>query len=90
MLGSTPGERGRDALILQVSQTGRTRAFQLHDPSAEQTVWVNERDLLGRVELPFGAKFWRRITAISLPETSGARAPGTQCPPAMPLATMGA
>lgn len=66
-LGREPKERGRQVLMLQVTPPGKTRAFQLHDPFANETVWANEKDLLGRHELPFDNKIWRRITAVSLP-----------------------
>ena len=67
VLGPSPGEYRRYALILQVSTTGKSRAFQLHDPFTQETVWVNEGDLFARTELPFATKTHRRITAIALP-----------------------
>ncbi|MBX5481805.1 MAG: hypothetical protein IRZ16_08175 [Myxococcaceae bacterium] len=66
-LGREKGDRGRQVLMLQVTPPGRTRAFQLHDPFAHETVWAHEKDLLSRAELPFDHKQWRRITAIALP-----------------------
>lgn len=68
-LGRKTGELGRQALMLQVYPAGKARTFQLHDPFAQETVWVHEKDLLGRSELPFKAKQWRRITAVSLPSS---------------------
>ncbi len=66
-LGRKAGELGRCVLMLQEKPAGPNRAFQLHDPFTGETVWVNERDLLGRSELPFSAKVFRRITALTLP-----------------------
>jgi len=70
LLGRFPGEFLRYALILQVQVSGRNRAYQLHDPFAQDTVWANEGDLLARNELPFSDKLYRRITAIALPARS--------------------
>ncbi len=67
LLGGRVGEYRRYALLLQVSNAGKTRAFQLHDPFAQETVWVNEGDLFGRSELPLSDKSLKRITAIALP-----------------------
>jgi hypothetical protein len=67
ILGPSPGEYRRYALMLQVQTTGKSRAFQMHDPFTQETVWVNEGDLLARTELPFATKTHRRITAIALP-----------------------
>ncbi|MBI3184949.1 MAG: hypothetical protein HYZ28_22645 [Myxococcales bacterium] len=69
ILGPAVGEYRRYALILQVVTTGKSRAFQIHDPFAQETVWVNEGDLFARAELPFAQKSLRRITAIALPRT---------------------
>jgi hypothetical protein len=66
-LGARVGDLKRYALILQVSTAGKSRAFQLHDPHSQETVWVNEGDLFARTELPFANKSLRRITAIALP-----------------------
>ena len=66
-LGRKAGELTRCVLMLQEKPVGSTRAFQLHDPFTGETVWANERDLLGRSELPFSAKMYRRITALTLP-----------------------
>lgn len=74
MLGRKVGELGRQVLMLQVSPSGKVRAFQLHDPLSQETVWAHERDLLRRTELPFDAKTFRRITAVSLP-VAPSRAP---------------
>lgn len=67
VLGSRPGDHRRYALMLQLHVSGRTRAFQLHDPFAQEVVWVNEADLLAGKELPFSDKVLRRLTAIALP-----------------------
>lgn len=66
-IGAEPGEFRKDVLFLQVQPAGKSRSFQLHDPFGGETVWVHERDLLGRLELPFRDKRSRRITAVSLP-----------------------
>ncbi len=73
-LGRKVGEQGRCVLLLQTSRTARSRAFQLHDPFANETVWANEKDLAGRKELPFSGKQCRRITKVWLP--FGAKGPG--------------
>ena len=66
-LGKKAGEQGRCVLLLQASRSSKARAFQLHDPFANETVWANEKDLTGRHELPFSGKQWRRITKVWLP-----------------------
>lgn len=73
-LGRKAGELGRQALMLQLSVSGKVRVFQLHDPFSHETVWAHERDLLGRAELPFDSRAWRRITAVALP-VNAAREP---------------
>ncbi len=66
-LGPSPGKTGRFVIALQLSTSGRTRAWQLFDPFSNELVWANERDLLTRAELPFSDKLHRRITRIALP-----------------------
>lgn len=66
-LGDTAGNTGRLVIALQVMRSGHTRAWQLFDPFSNELVWVNERDLLTRQELPFANKFYRRMTCIALP-----------------------
>jgi hypothetical protein len=70
LLGPQAGEHRRYALLLQLQLSGETRAFQLHDPFAKETVWVNEGDFLSRTELPLSNKQLRRITGIALPRFS--------------------
>jgi hypothetical protein len=67
-LGLGPGDALRYALLLQARPAGSSWAFQLHDPVDDETVWVNEGDLLGGVELPLSNKRLRRITAVVLPD----------------------
>jgi hypothetical protein len=67
ILGPSVGDFRRYALLLQVSNSGQTRAFQIHVPTSAETVWVNEGDLLARSELPLADKALRRITSIALP-----------------------
>jgi hypothetical protein len=69
VLGPRPGEHIRYALLLQVAPGGSNRAFQLHDPTADETVWVNAGDFVNRRELPLSNKTLRRITAMALPTT---------------------
>lgn len=67
VLGARPGDFRRYALLLQLHVSGRTRAFQLHDPFAQELVWVNEADLIAGKELPLSDKVFRRLTLIALP-----------------------
>ena len=67
VVGPHPKSHLRYLLLLQTQESGTTRAFQLHDPEANDTVWVNERDLLARRELPLTDARCRRITAIAVP-----------------------
>ncbi len=69
-LGRKAGEPGRAVVILQERPAGSSRAFQLHDPFSNETVWANERDLLARNELPFASKAFRRITGLTLPSAA--------------------
>ncbi len=76
LLGPSAGEHRRYALLLQLQLSGKTRAFQLHDPFAKETVWVNEGDFIARAELPLSNKQLRRLTGIALPRF--AARPGTR------------
>jgi hypothetical protein len=67
-LGAKPGASRRLVLFLQMSTSGRTRAFQLFDPFSQELVWVNEGDLLKRTELPFADAANRRVTRVALPQ----------------------
>ncbi|HEX4621725.1 MAG TPA: hypothetical protein VH208_09180 [Myxococcaceae bacterium] len=69
VLGPKAGEHHRYALLLQVQPAGSSRAFELHDPTADETVWINAGDFVNRAELPLSNKTLRRITAIALPKT---------------------
>lgn len=66
-LGRKESDHGRQVLVLQVQPAGGARAFQFHDPFEQETVWVHERTLLGRTDLPFEARVWRRVTVVYLP-----------------------
>lgn len=68
VLGAKARDYRRYALLLQVQQGHKSRAFQLYDPLAVETAWANELDLLARRELPLKAdERCRRITAVALP-----------------------
>jgi hypothetical protein len=69
VLGPKAGDHARYALLLQAAPVGSGRAFELHDPTADETVWVNAGDFMNRKELPLSNKTLRRITAIALPKT---------------------
>ncbi len=69
ILGSAVGDFRRYALMLQVWTGAKGRAFQLHEPTSQETIWVGEAELLSRVELPFSNRAHRRITAMALPRT---------------------
>ena len=70
-VGPSPGHHRRFCVMLQVSTSGKTRAFQLYDPFAAELVWANEGTLLSRTELPFDDKANRRLTRVVLPLTAG-------------------
>lgn len=70
-IGPAPGQHRRFVLLLQLSTSGRTRAWQLYDPFTQELVWANEGDLLAKTELPFANKANRLLTRIVLPQ--GAR-----------------
>jgi hypothetical protein len=66
-VGPSPGHHRRFCLMLQLSVSGKSRAYQLYDPFAHELVWANEGTLLSRTELPFDDKANRRITRVVLP-----------------------
>ncbi len=66
-IGPRAGEHRKFIVILQTSTSGKSRAWQLHDPQTNETLWANENDLLAGVELPFNNKANRRLTRIVLP-----------------------
>lgn len=68
-VGPSPGHHRRFCLMLQVSVSGKSRAFQLYDPFGHELVWANEGTLLSRTELPFDDKANRRITRVVLPNS---------------------
>lgn len=67
IIGPAPGQHRRFIVLLQVSTAGRTRAFQLYDPTSRELCWANERDLVLGQELPFDDKVNRRLTRVVLP-----------------------
>jgi hypothetical protein len=71
-IGPKPGDSRRLILLLQVSTTGKTRAWQLYDPLSSELLWANEGDLLQRTELPFANKAMRRLTRMVLPAARSA------------------
>jgi hypothetical protein len=71
VVGPSAREHRRYALFLQVQSQSGTRSFQLHDPFAQETVWVREADILGLKELTFSDKQHRRLTAVALPRALG-------------------
>ncbi|MFN0062913.1 MAG: hypothetical protein ACKVPX_10400 [Myxococcaceae bacterium] len=68
VLGARAGDFARYALVVQMFGEGKRQAFQLHDPFANETVWVNARDVLARKDLPFEDTSLRRVTRVALPE----------------------
>ncbi len=68
-VGPRAGEHRRFILLLQLSTSGRNRAWQLYDPFSRELVWANEGDLLSKAELPFANKANRRLTRIVLPQS---------------------
>ncbi len=66
-IGPKAGDSRRLILLLQVSTTGKTRAWQLYDPLSSELLWANEGDLLARTELPFANKAMRRLTRMVIP-----------------------
>ena len=73
VLGSAKGDHRRYALMLQAVMSPTGRSFQVHDPFAQETVWINDTDLLGLSQLGFSEKAHRRITAIALAKALGAK-----------------
>jgi hypothetical protein len=73
VLGSARGDHRRYALMLQVVMSPTGRSFQLHDPFAQETVWINDTDLLGLSQLGFSEKAHKRLTAIALAKALGAK-----------------
>jgi hypothetical protein len=67
-IGPSTGQHRRFVLLLQTSTSGKTRAWQLYDPSSHELVWANEGDLLAKTELPFANKVNRLLTRIVLPQ----------------------
>jgi hypothetical protein len=67
VIGPRAGEHRKFIVILQTSTSGKSRAWQLHDPQTGETLWANENDLLAGNELPFNNKANRRLTRIVLP-----------------------
>jgi hypothetical protein len=68
-IGPHPGDHRRFVVLLQLSVSGKSRAWQLYDPFTAELVWANEGDLLARAELPFANKANRRLTRIVLPQS---------------------
>ena len=67
LLGGAKGSFERYVIFLQVAGDAARKAFQIHDPFANETVWVNHRDLESARELPFEDKTLRRVTGVLLP-----------------------
>ncbi len=68
-IGPRPGEHRRFIVLLQLSTSGKNRAWQLYDPFSSELLWANEGDLLATSELPFANKMNRRLTRIVLPQS---------------------
>lgn len=68
-IGPKPGDHRRFIVLLQLSTSGKSRAWQLYDPFSAELLWANEGDLLAKAELPFGNKMNRRLTRIVLPQS---------------------
>lgn len=68
-VGPKAGQHRRFVLLLQVSTSGKTRAWQLYEPWTRELVWANEGDLLSMKELPFADKRNRRLTRVVLPQS---------------------
>ena len=69
VVGPAAGEHRRFVLLLQLSTSGKNRAFQLYDPLTAELLWANEGDLLAKAELPFANKSNRRLTRVVLPQS---------------------
>jgi len=68
VLGEAAQKFSRYAVLLQMTTSGTTRAFQLHEPTGAETVWINEGDLLRRADLRLSARSLRQLTAVALPQ----------------------
>ena len=73
VLGGAKGDHRRYALMLQVVMSPTGRSFQVHDPFAQETVWINDTDFLGLSQLGFTEKAHKRITAIALAKALGGK-----------------
>jgi hypothetical protein len=71
IIGNAQGKPLRPLLVLQVSTSGATRAFQLYEPMSQSLIWANEKDLLSKGELPFDDKSLRRLLRVVLPSGRG-------------------
>lgn len=68
-IGPKPGDHRRFIVLLQLSTSGKSRAWQLYDPFSAELLWAHEGDLLAKAELPFANKMNRRLTRIVLPQS---------------------
>lgn len=68
-VGPAPGDHRRFIVLLQLSTSGKNRAWQLYDPFSSELLWAHEGDLLAKAELPFANKLNRRLTRIVLPQS---------------------
>ncbi len=68
-VGPNPGDHRRFIVLMQLSTSGKSRAWQLYDPFSSELLWANEGDLLAKAELPFANKANRRLTRIVLPQS---------------------
>jgi len=69
VVGPAPGEHRRFIVLMQLSISGKSRAWQLYDPFSSELLWANEGSLLAKLELPFANKQNRRLTRIVLPQS---------------------
>jgi hypothetical protein len=69
LIGPSPRQHRRFVVLLQLSTSGKSRAWQLFDPMSSELVWVNEADLLAKLELPFANTMNRRLTRVVLPQS---------------------
>ncbi|MCA3014086.1 MAG: hypothetical protein INH41_17025 [Myxococcaceae bacterium] len=82
VIGTAQGRALRPLVVLQVSTSGATRAFQLYEPFSQALVWANEKDLLAKGELPFDDKSLRRLLRVVVPAGRGLGvAPGARSSP---------
>lgn len=76
VIGNAQGKPLRFLLVLQTQLAGQSRAFQLYEPTSQELIWANEKDLLSKGELPFDNKALRRLVRVALPVSrGGSRAP---------------